>query len=328
MNCLGCYKENADGYCYECRKLLFDGKKVSTVLDFDTPKAENFELFEEQTKRLSISGVQLKYSLRLEGKSLVLTEKGGQYILKPIPSTTWIEKLEQAPANEHLTMQIARQIFSIPVAANALIYFRDNQPAYITRRFDVNQDGSKWLQEDFAQISGKSRETHGTDYKHDGTYEDVGLLIKEKVAAYPSILEAYFKLLVFNYLFSNGDAHLKNFSLIQSEFGDFTLSPAYDLMCSKLHTPRESDTALQLFTQHTFNRFYAVYGYFGRPHFEELAARIGIAGKRAARILDELAGSSEAVHAMIQKSFLNDETKQTYLDFYHDKVNRLRQVIG
>ena len=327
MNCLGCYKENVDGYCYECRKLLFDGKKVSTVLDFDTPKAENFELFEEQTKRLSISGVQLKYSLRLEGKNLVLTEKGGQYILKPIPSTTWIENREQAPENEHLTMQIARQIFNIPVAPNALIWFHDKQPGYITRRFDVKQDGSKWLQEDFAQISGKSKDTHGKDYKYDGTYEEIGLLIKEKVAAYPSVLEEYFKLVVFNYLFSNGDAHLKNFSLIQSDFGDFTLSPAYDLMSSKLHTLRESDTALQLFAQQTFNKFYAVYGYVGRPNFEELVARIGIVGKRAARILDELTCSSEAVHTLVHRSFLNDETKLNYLGLYNDKLNRLTQVI-
>ena len=41
------------------------------------------------------------------------------------------------------------------------------------------------------------------------------------------------KLLVFNYLFSNGDAHFKNFSVIETPMGDYRLSPAYDLLNSR-----------------------------------------------------------------------------------------------
>jgi len=215
MKCFGCYKENIEGYCATCRKKLFEGKKVSHVLSFDTPKADNLPAYQEKTKRLSISGVQLKFSLRLEKKELILTEKGGQFILKPIPPTSLIVMQDQAPENEHLTMQIAGQLFNIPVAENALIWFKDNAPAYITRRFDVKPDGSKHLQEDFAQISGKTKKSHGDNYKYDGTYEDIGRLIKEKVAAYPPVLEEFFKVVVFNYVFSNGDAHLKNFSLVR-----------------------------------------------------------------------------------------------------------------
>src|ERR1700743_3686313 len=165
MQCYGCYKRNIEGYCLACRKQLFDGKRVHTRLPFDTPKADNLEMFQEKTKRLSISGVQLKYSLRLEGKELVLTEKGGQYILKPITHTVLIVQPDQAPENEHLTMQIAVQIFGIKAAANALIYFKDGTPAYITRRFDVKPDGSKYLQEDMAQINGSSRQTNGENFR-------------------------------------------------------------------------------------------------------------------------------------------------------------------
>jgi serine/threonine-protein kinase HipA len=53
-----------------------------------------------------------------------------------------------------------------------------------------------------------------------------------------------FKLIMFNYLFSNGDARFKNFSIIETGMGDFRLSPAYDLLNSRLHV-NDSDFALE-----------------------------------------------------------------------------------
>ena len=322
MRCYGCYKENIDGYCATCRKKLFDGKKVSHVLSIDTPKADNLPAYQEKTKRLSISGVQLKYSMKLEGKELVLSDKGGQYILKPVPPATLIVLPDQAPANEHLTMQIANQLFNIPVAENALICFKDMAPAYITRRFDVKPDGSKHLQEDFAQISGRTKKSDGDNYKYSGTYEDIGKLIREKVAAYPPVLEEFFKVIVFNYVFSNGDAHLKNFSLIQSEFGDYTLSKWYDLMCTVLHTPNESDTALHLYNGDMESKFYDKNGFYGRPDFEELAERIGLVAKRTQRIIDTILGRQNEVLAMVNSSFPGKEAKEKYIHYYKDKVRR------
>lgn len=322
MRCYGCYKENIEGYCATCRKKLFDGKKVSHLLSFDTPKEENIPAYHEKTKRLSISGVQLKYSVRLEGKELVLTEKKGEYILKPVPPTSLIVMQDQAPENEHLTMQIANQLFNIPVAENGLILFKDNAPAYITKRFDVKPDGTKRLQEDFAQISRKTKKSDGDNYKYSGTYEDIGKLIGEKVAAYPPVLEEFFKVVVFNYVFSNGDAHLKNFSLIQSETGDYMLSKAYDLMCTVLHTPNENDTALDLYTGDMNSKFYSKHGYYGRPDFEVLAEKIGLLPKRAQHIIDRTLGSPGEVLSMVDDSFLSEEAKEKYITCYKDKVKR------
>ena len=324
MKCFGCYKDNVEGYCSSCRKKLFDGKKVSHVLPFDSPKGDTLPEYLERTKRLSISGVQLKYSLRLEKKELQLTEKGGQYILKPIPPTTLIVMPDQAPENEHLTMQMGSQLFKLPVAENALIYFKDGAPAYITRRFDVKPDGSKHLQEDFAQISGKTSKIDGGNYKYDGTYEEIGTLIKKKVGASLPVLESFFRLVLFNYIFSNGDAHLKNFSLVQTEFGDYTLSKAYDLMCTVLHTPNESDTALDLYKGDIESDFYRQYGYFGRPNFEELANRFGLLPKRAKDIIDKLLYKQNEVETFIKGSFLGDEMKQKYISRYNDKWKRFR----
>ena len=323
MNCLGCYTEVKEGYCLACRKKLFDKAKVPAVLLFDVPKADNLAEFQEHTKRLSISGVQLKYSARLEDGNLKLYEKNGQYILKPIPPAKQLINLDDAPENEHLTMQIADQLFNINTAANALIRFKDGQPAYITRRFDVKPDGSKYMQEDFAQLTNRTKYTHGETFKYDGSYEEIGLLIKRFVPAAAPALEKFFQLVVFNYVISNGDAHLKNFSLLRNDTGEYQLTPAYDLMSTVIHTPQESDTALDLYEGDMDSKFYSKYGYYGRENFMELARRLGIIEKRAERIIDQFTAGKEQVNEFVQNSFLSPEVKKIYITSFADKVKRI-----
>jgi len=321
--CPGCYKQKYDTYCRVCLRRLFDGVTVPHVLNFDPPKADNLLEYQEKTKRLSISGVQLKYSLRLEDKRLKLVETGGQYILKPIPPTALIVNTDQAPENEHLTMQIASQVFRIQTAANALIYFKDGTPAYITRRFDVKADGSKYLQEDMAQVSGRTRQTAGEHFKYEGTYEEIGGLIRKYVAAYPPAMENYFRLVLFNYLFSNGDAHMKNFSLMRTDMEDYTLTPAYDLMATVLHTPKEEDTALDLYSGDLDSDFYRAYGFFGQPDFRILGGRLGIQKIRTERILTYLLSRADKVLEMIGASFLSDMAKEKYSLAFKDKIRRM-----
>ncbi len=325
MMCPGCYKTNIEGYCSGCRKQLFNGARISPVLTFKAPATDNLTEYQQKTKRLSISGVQLKYSLRLEGKELKLAETGGQYIIKPIPPGTLLKYPEIAPENEHLTMQIARQVFDIKTAANALIYFKDGAPAYITRRFDVKDDGSKYLQEDMAQLSNRSRHTAtpGEDFKYNGTYEEIGKLIEQHVAAYPPTLERFFKLVLFNYIFSNGDAHLKNFSLTETAMQDHTLTPAYDLMCTLLHIPDESDMALDLYEGYHNSEFYSSYGFFGQADFRVFAGKLGLQPVRTKRLITQMLSSREEVIALIKHSFLPDDMKQAYIDKYQERLRRL-----
>lgn len=324
MNCKGCYIESKQDYCLSCRKKLFNKQKVNAVLNFDAPKDATLQVFQEHSKRLSISGVQLKYSLKLNGDQLELCEKGGEYILKPIPVARQLHELNVAPENEHLTMQIAEQIFNINTATNGLIYFKDGQPAYITKRFDVINDGRKFLQEDFAQLLSRSKQTHGDTFKYEGNYEEIGNLIKRYVAASIPALEKFFKLVVFNYVISNGDAHLKNFSLIRNENGEYQLTPAYDLMSTVLHSPDESDTALSLYDGDIDSKFYQHYGFYGKPDFIEFAKRLGIVEKRAERIVLEFIGKkNDAVTELINQSFLSDDIKQRFVYNYSEKVRRL-----
>lgn len=76
------------------------------------------------------------------------------------------------------------------------------------------------------QISGSSRHSRGENFKYEGTYEDIGVLLKKHVAAYPPAMEGYFRLVLFNYLISNGGANLTDFSFIQTAMGDYGFSPA------------------------------------------------------------------------------------------------------
>ena len=322
MKCPGCFKEGTDQYCVNCRKRLFDGSKIAPVLPFDRPTDNNLVMYQAKTKRLSISGVQLKYSLMRQDGKLILTDKNGQYILKPVP-TGQLSLPDQAPANEHLTMQIARQVFKLPTAENALIRFADGSPAYITRRFDVQPGkGLKYQQEDFAQLTGRTKKTHGEDFKYNGTYEEIGLLIQKYVAAALPAVEGFFRIVVFNYLFCNGDAHLKNFSVMRTVYGDYGLTPAYDLLCTLLHSELESDTALDLYKGAMDDEGYNRYGLYTRSHFEELAKRMGILPKRCERIINGLLGKTEEVKSMIAVSFLSEDVKEKYSKLYQERVKR------
>ena len=323
MFCLGCYTKVKEGYCLKCRKKLFDKAKVPAVLLFDAPKSDNLETFQEHSKRLSISGVQLKYSLRLENSELQLHDRNGQYILKPVPPAKQLIHLDDAPENEHLTMQIAQQFFNINTAANALIHFKDSEPAYITKRFDVKPDGSKYLQEDFAQLTNRTKHTHGETYKYEGSYEEIGILIKMFVSAAVPALEKFFQLVVFNYVFSNGDAHLKNFSLIRDDNGEYLLAPAYDLMSTVVHTPHESDTALDLYAGDIKSPHYLIYGYYGRENFMELGKRLGIVETRAARILDQFNSKKNEITTFVNSSYLSKGVKKLYVSYFEDKVKRI-----
>ncbi|MGB0982290.1 MAG: type II toxin-antitoxin system HipA family toxin, partial [Winogradskyella sp.] len=219
-------------YSNTALRRVFQNKKVSPILPYESPtrNPNTDELYRDNRKRISISGVQEKFSILLEKNKLRLIQEGeqGQYILKPIPNVG--KNANQMPANEHLTMQIARQVFDIETAENALVFFNNGAPAYITKRFDVNNDGSKWAQEDFASLAGRTPQTHGENFKYLGNYLELFSLLKKFTPAYIVESVKLFKLLLFNYLFSNGDAHFKNFSLIETPLGDYKLSPAYDLL--------------------------------------------------------------------------------------------------
>lgn len=320
--CNSCLKENIDGFCKDCLKKLFDGKKVSPILSFSRPEFNDAKI--ENGSRLSISGVQIKHSLKLEDGSLVLKERGGEYILKPVPTGSF-QNLNQAPANEHVTMQIASQVFGIKTAVNAIVQFSDGEYAYLTRRFDLKRNGDKYLQEDFGQVARRTEETHGKNYKYDFSYEEIAELIKKYVGAYPVEIEKFYKLILFNYLVCNGDAHLKNFSLYRNdEYGDYLLTPAYDLLNTSLHVPGEPDTALELFKNGFMTEAYQQGSKYTRDDFYEFGIRTGMRDIREGRIIMEFLAKTRGIQEMVNRSFLNDTMKTNYLEGVKSRIERIK----
>lgn len=306
-------------YSRTCIKRVFNGNKVNHILPYNSLQSNQNgdDSFEDNATRISISGVQEKFSLIQLKNKIRLTKEGeqGTHIFKPIPNGS--KNADQMPANEHLTMQIAQKVFGIETAENALIFFGNGDPAYITKRFDVVTGGLKLAQEDFASLAGKSPQTHGADYKYLGSYWDLFELMRENLPSYKVESLKLFKLLVFNYLFSNGDAHLKNFSIIETPLGDFKLSPAYDLLNSRIHI-EDKDFALNegLIPARIGQGNVA-------KQFQLLADYAGIQEKQMNAILALMVSKTENVKNLIDASFLKDGIKRNYLQTYQLKLKKL-----
>jgi serine/threonine-protein kinase HipA len=328
--CPGTLAEGYSTYSPGCLRNMFRGKKVSHILPYENPQ-QNEEVageFIENRKRLSISGVQEKLSFLLDKNLLRLTKKGeqGTYILKPIPRD--LKKVDQVPANEHLTMQIAKQVYGLNTAENAMIFFKNGSPAYITKRFDVKKEGGKLGKEDFATLAGKTKDNTGVNFKYEYSYEEIGLLIQKFVPAWRVEIEKYFSLVLFNFLFSNGDAHLKNFSLLESSRGDYLLSPAYDLVNTRLHVD-DSYFALDkgLFADNFKSEEYKKSGHPSKNDFIEFAQRIGVVETRIEKLLNPFLERQPFVETLTGRSFLRDADKRGYLLMYNTRRNYLNYCI-
>lgn len=307
-----------DGFSPAALRRLTDGTApVPHRLPFT--RAEVIQYRATEADRLSISGVQDKVSLRLEHGRFRPVSTDGAFLLKPVPGLGSLRHVEAVPANEHLTMQLAGQLFGIPVPPCALVELADGEPAYLARRFDRAPDGTRIPQEDFCQLSNRSEATGGRNYKYDATQEETGRILRRYSPAATVQLVDLFRRHLFNYLFSNGDAHLKNFSLLRSPFGDHVLSPAYDLLCTALHLPNEARCALDMF-DHDETDFHRLNGFYGRPDFLLLAEKFDIPPTLATEILDRFLQLRPKVASLVERSFLPAELQSEYLNRLDDRM--------
>jgi serine/threonine-protein kinase HipA len=214
-------------------------------------------------------------------------------------------------------MQIARQVYGMETAENALIFFRNGSPAYITKRFDVKEDGTKLAQEDFASLAGRTPQTHGDHYKYLGNYSELFQLMMANLSAYKLEAPKLLKILIFNYLFSNGDAHFKNFSLLETPMGDYRLSPAYDLLNSRIHIA-DKDFALDdgLLPGNLSQGNIA-------NQFARLAENAEISTKVFNDIMTLMISKSMLVEKMISACYLNEPSKRNYLQSYYGRLKQL-----
>lgn len=324
--CPGTLVTGFDTYSPLCLRKVFDGRKVSHFLDFSY--RDNQAEITSAINRISISGVQEKLSAIVRKGKIQLTPQGesGRYIIKPVPDYRHLRFRNNIPANEHLTMQIANQVYKIRTAENALVFFADGDIAYITRRFDFAPDGSKILQDDFASLAGKTENNHGKDFKYTGSYEDAALLIRKNVAAWQVEMTKFFTLVVFNYMFSNGDAHLKNFSLQATNGGDYVLTPAYDLLNTSIHVD-DGDFALQngLIPESEYSEIYSRSGHPCKDDFITFGHIIGVLPQKIMSIIKMFSAEQPKVYELIENSFLDEKVKRMYKQSYLERLRRFQR---
>lgn len=300
--CLKSTVENID-YHAECLESLF-GTQTLPLLDIELSKMMG--LAAEMAGKMSISGVQEKVSLRLsDDKSrFEIAPTGGRYILKPEPS-----RFAFVPQNEHLTMRLA-ELVGIEVPPFGLVELKDKAIAYIIKRFDRLDNGTKLQVEDFCQLDEKPIRD-----KYQGSGE-LCVRILRKYASEPLIeIRKLLKVLLFSWWASNGDQHLKNFSLIRTTEGRWRLTPAYDLICTRLPIPSDRDLAMPICGKKSN---------LAKQHWLDFAEYAGIPERAAARLLQEQIDAIEPSLSFIEASFLPDDQKSQYQEIVQRNTQLLR----
>ena len=249
--------------------------------------------------KLSISGVQPKLSVKLDKKSnlLVPVDDGGEYILKP-----QIAAFSNIPENEQCCMDIATE-FKIDVPLHCLLPLKDKSLAYVIKRFD-RESGEKFHQEDFSQILG-------IENKYEGSVEQIGRKLKEISTAPGYDVQLFFERVIFNFIIGNGDAHLKNYSIRYKDKETIRLTPAYDIVCSKLVIPDEEDSALTINGKKNKLK---------RDDFERLADYLNIPIKIRYEKFEKSLGLMTTI---IKSSKINDEKQQKFISLIKERLSRM-----
>ena len=314
--CPSTLKEGFSTFSPYAKKHFLGGKTVSHILPYESLSSGQGLM--ENKGHLSLSGAQEKYSAVIDRGKFRLTEANerGTYIIKP--KLTGFENRDYSPANENLTMQIAAQVYGIETAENAVCFTGNGEQVYVTKRFDVRADGVRLLQEDLASLAGITKQTHGGNYKYDALdYVDIGHLIRKYIPAWPIEIIRYFDLVLFNFVFANGDAHVKNFSVIQTSRGDYRLAPAYDLINTLLHIPGDSIFALRKGLYPGWNPEFGISG----SDFKKFGTMIGIDEITARNEIDRFCADYDLTERLIDHSFLSDGLKEEFRRIYRTRIN-------
>ena len=305
--CAMCQMPCSDGeYHAACLRRL--SANLETMHTFPYSAQEQRRQSAQRAFKMSIQGVQPKLSAALDVKNGIfeIVDKNGTYIIKPA-----MEYYEQVPENEALTMNLAQSAgFDIP--PHGLVRSQDGSFSYFVKRFDRRGRGRKVYMEDFAQLSGEKRDT-----KYGSSMEKV-VKIVDTYCSFPVLeKEKMLRLVLFNFLVGNEDAHLKNFSLYENAGKLIVLSPGYDLLNTTIvmQGVRE-ELALPLNGKKNSIKRDDLFVYLARERMS-LTAR---AVEKAAGFMHDRVAEWKT---QIDSSFLTEENKARYKDVLETRAVRL-----
>ena len=296
MNCLLCYKSlNSDeiDYHQKCVVSIF-GMKQMPLIDIDEKKLSTYAK-EIIGANNAITGVQPKLSLWLEESKknvrFTIVDDKSNYIIKP-QSETYIS----LPENEDLCMHLAHE-YGIKTATHGLIRLPSGSLAYIAKRFD-RESQKKLACEDLCQLT----ETL-TEHKYRGSYEKTGKAINQYSSHAGLDMVRYFELVVFSFITGNADMHLKNFSMLEGEDGEFVLSPAYDLVSTALVIKNEPEQ-MSLTLNGKRNKI-------TRNEFDVLAKSLSLTEKQIQNSYQTFSDKLDSAMVWIDNSFIPKEQKES-----------------
>ena len=303
--CLFCYKElgpgEVDFHKSCCRK--FFGTATAPVLDYTREEMDDLaaQVIKSQT---TLTGVQPKLSLNLDkhkdSQKLTIVGLWGGYIFKP-----QTDRFAMLPENEDLTMHLA-EIAKLKIVPHTLIRMKDGSIGYLTKRIDRTKNGEKIAMEDMCQLTERQ-----TEHKYRSSYEQIGKAIR-KYSAFPQLdMVDFLELVYFSWLTGNNDMHLKNFSLY-SPAGEPVLTPAYDLLSAAISNPADDEElALNLNGKKK---------HIKDSDFISAFKTCGVPEIVFDRIKKKYLGLLPKFEEEIQKSFLSEELKASYIDLLHRRM--------
>lgn len=188
------------------------------------------QLLEKYYLRGILSGVQPKVMINTDMKSRVAA------LQQDLIVKTYDEEFPLLTVNEYVCMEAARHCQLSPPKT----YLSENLESYVIERFDKIA-GQRLAFEDFATLMGKQG-----DEKYNSSYESLLKAVRLYTGSIVQVEKAY-KLIVFNCLIGNGDAHLKNFAL-QYTLGetDIVLAPPYDITHTIIYDSIDNNMALSM----------------------------------------------------------------------------------
>ncbi|MCW2488650.1 type II toxin-antitoxin system HipA family toxin [Candidatus Symbiopectobacterium sp. NZEC127] len=204
-------------------------ENLNDLLKWDLKESAFNYLLNKYLLQTSVSGVQPKVMFSAENKGAILYPN--------LIAKTGDQEFPRLAENEFICMSLAK-CCGLP-APN--FYLSENKELFVMERFDI-QHQQRIAMEDFCVLSGKSNEQ-----KYISSYE-TGAKIVSHFTQDHSQVERYWRYVVFSCMVGNGDAHLKNFSLLYNsiETPELTLSPLYDVVSTNMYPTLEKKLALKL----------------------------------------------------------------------------------
>lgn len=293
---------------YSEKGLRMIAPKLTHLNELPYTAAELRQEAANRAKKLSIQGVQPKLSATISvvEQEFKIVDQFGTYIIKPQN-----DLFPELPQNEDVTMRMAK-VFGLDVPFHGMLYAKDGSLSYFIKRFDRYGKGKKLATEDFAQLTGNTRDT-----KYRFTMEKLVPVIDE-FCSFPAIEKAdFFKRILFCYVTGNEDMHLKNFSLITKN-GKTTLTPIYDFLNSSIAIKNsEEEIALTLKGKKSNLKATDFIDYYAKE-------RLQLNEKTITTILEQMHNTIPKWKELLDISFLSDEMKEKYLGLLEVKTQMFK----